>query len=724
MMNHPSNLHQSAERRARARGRTGQPTARVRPLAFWLVVGMLATGAVASVAAPPFAAQGVGPPASRTGGEGVALRGPVDVTAERLRGLFRQPPRDVPDPDEEDPCDDNTTRDCEEEPRAAVPAAQVPSLVRGPAPAALPQTPAPVTSWKALDSGSGNARPPDPQIAVSTTHVVTTLTRWIAFYDKAGNQLQSTSSPTFFSPLGLDDGTNEGFAIYSDMRCLFDSYRKRFWVCALARSPYTSKDPQLPAEKKRALITVAVSKTEDPNQGWWMYWWDAVAHWGETNDSVYQPGDVADYTMIGIDPDLFHANNVVANNEPGVNHRYLRVSFADADAMAAGQPGSSVSGWQFWDLTNPDGSSANLVQPVVHHGSTGRSYYVSHQGGTNNLIVWALTFPLTANQQLSREAVPLEAWLGPVDAPQKGSTDKISMTNTGTDVLKAVFRWPYLFCCTTDARNWGGDSPRSSVRFVRISAAGFPNLPTDAASGFVSRTFGDKSAEDPPGSQIYYAWAAVEANKNGDAVLVYARSGTTIYPEARFSAYLLNENDIRPSRLLKAGEAAYSGGDSPLRWGDLAGASVDPKDETAIWITHQYARSSGNSNNYGLWVGKVFGRLYFDKYFKALALGSPEARAGDSVRYSGVIANGGDGRAPAGSVMVELAGARTLYRLGAFMIPALAAGGSTGFQQTLRLPVRLAPGDYRVRLSLPPSPATEYSAMNNTAEAMLRVRSR
>ncbi len=711
-----SNTHPLHAARSR---QTGGP----RPLLRWLLGGMLVTLGATSVAARPAALQAAPPPASRTGGEALAPQGPVDLTAERLRELFRQPPADIPSFDELDPNDDNVSRQRRDPRQHISPMASGPSAVRGPAPSGPPQTPAPVTSWKALDSSAWNGMPPDPQIAASTTHIVVTLTRWIAFYDKAGNQLQSTSSKSFFEPLGLDDGTNEGITIYSDMRVLFDEYRKRFWVCALARSPFTSQNPQLPAEKKRSLITVAVSKTEDPNQGWWMYWWDAVAHWGKDDSPIYLPGDVADYTMIGIDPDLFHANNVVDNNEPGVSNRYLRITFADADAMAAGLPGGSVKGWQFWDLKNPDGSDADLVQPVVHHGATGRSYYVSHQGESDNLIVWALADPLTPSQQLTRQAVALEAWQDPVNAPQKGSTDLIRMTNLGTAVLKAVFRWPYLFLCTTDARDFGGATPRTAVRFVRIFVAGYPNLPTDAASGFVSRTFGGSSGDDPAGSQVHYAWAAVEANKKWDAVLVYARSASNLYPEARYSAFFRNESDIRPSRLLKGGEAAYDNGNAMvLRWGDLAGASVDPKDDNGIWITHQYARTSAGSNNWGLWVGKVFGKLYYDWTFKTLALGLQEASPGAEVRYSGELANGGDGRAPSARVNVELLRGRTRHRLGSFTLPVLAAGESVGFEQALRLPRRLPAGDYRVRLSLPSSPQAEYSAQNNTVEAMLRVR--
>jgi hypothetical protein len=53
--------------------------------------------------------------------------------------------------------------------------------------------------------------------------------------------------------------------------------------------------------------------------------------------------------------------------------------------------------------------------------------------------------------------------------------------------------------------------------------------------------------------------------------------------EVRFSVWYHNESDIRPSRLLHAGEAA-------MAWGtDTAGIAVDPSNDERIWIAHIFA---------------------------------------------------------------------------------------------------------------------------------------
>ncbi len=296
------------------------------------------------------------------------------------------------------------------------------------------------------------------------------------------------------------------------------------------------------------------------------------------------------------------------------NHYYWHVVFYPADKLAKG---TSADGWQYWDLTDPDGTPTSTIQPVVHHGSTAGAYYAS-RNGNNGIVVWLLTDPLTPKQQLSRVQVTVDPFGNPVSAPQKGSSKLIKMTNLGNEVLKAVYRFPFLYLVTNDARDWFGDGkPLSSIRLIRMSVVGFPVIPPTPD---LDRTFGKNSSiDDEPNDHVYYAWPAIEVNKSYDMVIVYSRSGTKLYPEVRFSAYYDEESDIRPSRLLKAGETSFdisvdlpcssSGTTQCLPWGDTAGASVDPSDDTAIWIAQMYARNpkngATNNGNFDVWVGKV-----------------------------------------------------------------------------------------------------------------------
>ncbi len=205
-------------------------------------------------------------------------------------------------------------------------------------------------------------------------------------------------------------------------------------------------------------------------------------------------------------------------------------------------------------------------------------------------------------------SVPYNA---PGKAPQKGSQATIYMDNLGTDILKAVYRDGKLYVVGNDAQDWFAPKQFiSSVRLVRLSVTTFPNIPTEGNPSYINRRFGKNGVGDQPNDQVYYGWPAIEVNKNKDMVIVYARSGMTLFPEVRYSTFFDKESDLRFSRLLQAGGAPYGPpcvGPGPcpvLRWGDTAGAAVDPADDTAIWVAQQFANAIGG---WDIWVGKIFG---------------------------------------------------------------------------------------------------------------------
>jgi hypothetical protein len=460
------------------------------------------------------------------------------------------------------------------------------------------QTPPATLGWGA--TGVQYGFPADAQISVSSSHVIVSGRQTIGFFARNGTVVKGPfAALDFFAPLGLDDGTANAITRYNDLRTLFDPYRRRFWVLANGGNPQTySTDPA----KTRPVLAFGVSKTENPMDGWYLYWTYAVAHWG-LKDGVYQPGDSSDYPRIGIDPFAIHITNKVANAVTK-DSRYHKVTFFPAAPLAAG---TFKNGWQFWDLKNPDGSMAGPIQPVVHHGSTDRAFYVSRYK-SDKVLVWTLTNPLTSSQKMSRTQVSVKSFTSPVNAPQKGSTKLIKTTNLKTGPVSAAYRSPFLYVVFNDAHDWFGDGQvLSSIRLLRMSVSGLPDSSV-SESGFFDRTFGKNSSiDDPADAHIHYAWPAVEVNKNRDVIVVYARSGKTIFPEVRFTVLRHNESDVSPSRLLQSGKATYNptGAMSPLPWGDTGGACVDPVDDTGIWMAQQYATTAPTDNNFEIWVGKA-----------------------------------------------------------------------------------------------------------------------
>lgn len=547
------------------------------------------------------------------GGE-LAVSGPQSVSADDLTSLLEreQAPSEQP---EGEPADGPLEEDrhppqAEDEALEAAQAGSSPAHDEaggGERPGPLPPTPAPTNNWQAALKGKGGF-PADAQIAVSATHVIVTNRQRLRYYDKNGTALGSDmGSKAFFTAgINLTDAAGNPIDRFNDLRVIFDEYRNRFWVTACAGY---SGAAGVPADKRRTFIPMAVSKTQNPLDGWLFYWWDGAAQEGQANSQVWQPGDAPDYPIIGIDKLAVTITHSVDNNG---SFRYWRVTLTPADPLANGQ---AQGGHQYWNLTNPDGSKPWVIAPAVHHGSPkgGRAYWLGRQG-SDSIVVWAITHPFDAARKLEKLAVKMPTpFSSAVDGKQKGSGKLIRFTNLGNAVMKAAFRNEVLHGVTNDARDWGGaGTARSSIHYVRLPVSEWPSVPSPPAGGGVDRIFGGGNPNEEIGGLKYYGWAAVEANKDGNAIIGYARTGEQIYPEVRASAYMANESDIRPSRQVKAGDTFadnpnYPAANAVLPWGDTSGASVDPTDDKAIWIAQQYASTTaGNNGNYDIWVARFF----------------------------------------------------------------------------------------------------------------------
>jgi hypothetical protein len=442
-------------------------------------------------------------------------------------------------------------------------------------------TPAPTANW---NSSPGSTDPStlsgfwaDPQVAASSSHVIITMRAALAFYTRQGTFISNQNANTFFSGL-LPSGSTGVF----DLRCLFDEYRHRFWVIGLVNSTT--------ANQGRLLIAVSVS--EDPKQGFFMYFHPQPTGTGAPTGGV-------DYTTIGISADTLYSSYLV--NGRGILH------VDPADQMAQGS--SSITGaWVWWDLKNPDGTFLGLIQLVIHHGVAGTSFnYAVSRHGNNKVDVLRISNAIRSNRLVeARDVTFTNVWQSPPDAPQSGSTKVVHFANLGTDALKAVNRGNNLYFITQDAGTFGTASNLAANRIVQLDVTNY-----NAIAISKNRTFGGASASDPPGSTFGYGWPALEVNNAGDLVIVGARSGSTIFPQIRYWVWATNDSDIRSSALLAGSDSAYTSthcGQWCSQTGvnyDLAGASLDP-DGTSVWITNQISTST-KFQGFSMQIGKVLG---------------------------------------------------------------------------------------------------------------------
>ena len=140
--------------------------------------------------------------------------------------------------------------------------------------------------------------------------------------------------------------------------------------------------PERSVAKQRYYIPIAVSKTQNPLDGWYFYYTDGAAQQGQAGSQIWKAGDAPDYPVMGIDKlaiTITHAVNNTARS-------YWRVFFFPADSFASGQ---FQSGWQFWDLKNPDGGAIGLIAPVSTTGSRAAAGVLAGTQGSDRIVVWA-----------------------------------------------------------------------------------------------------------------------------------------------------------------------------------------------------------------------------------------------------------------------------------------------------------------------------------------------
>jgi hypothetical protein len=220
----------------------------------------------------------------------------------------------------------------------------------------------------------------------------------------------------------------------------------------------------------------------------------------------------------------------------------------------------------------------------------------------------------------------------------------------------------------------------------------------------------------------------VAVNGDGDMVVVYNRTSDKIFSEVRYSVWLHNELDLRPSRLLRKGDGPMPAklldcarpNSCKTKKLDTAGVALDPFDNRAIWIAHLFANSSGG---WSVAVGKVFGSQHPDLLVRDDLSFSPfvtQPGAALQVRYT--ITNGGDGPASKPHVRIVLIsedGART--GVDDRLQLELASGDSRKRSYSVTIPSSLATGTYTVQAEAETADR-EYNNDNNRANAPIKIR--
>jgi hypothetical protein len=512
----------------------------------------------------------------------------------------------------------------------------------------------------------------DPQIAVGHNFVIVTTNTLIGYYTKDGKLLTAkpwvwpghpaptlqnpVSTSTFFAslkpslaanlnlPAGVDPKVF-GFDAFYDTRVIFDPWRGRFWIGAIAINSNTKNEKSAqnpsglvltPAQRgsRRTKILIAVSRTEDPRDGWHYYWWDGTKDDGQCNygenctGEVFIPGDSGDYPYIGIDSNFLIQTNIVGNRDPltgkQTNRLYAMATVVDANALAAGdglpvtlRPGNNVFGDVYAPLYTSDGRQyTGAVQPALHlTNDTGGSLFLvglhtdadAPDNGIyrHNVTVWTRGAWVS---QLVITQVPIAAWGDAVMAPQASDAtvpNPLPLKFRNASIFSATYRNKLLYLAFGDSGPGSGGSIEA-MRVVRIPVLEDTNAErTSPAKGYLDRRLPATTA-----GTAHYGWPALTATANGAMVLAYQRTSPTQFPDVRYNVWHAGKSGPDPSVEAKAGQMPQVDKTltNPSANGDLDMINIapDPNGKSA-WFAHPYPYKPAPATgaNYRLAVGEV-----------------------------------------------------------------------------------------------------------------------
>jgi len=467
----------------------------------------------------------------------------------------------------------------------------------------IPQTPLnnidAVTTYDGItfDEDAANSEyyhiPPDPIGAAGPSHLVSVVNTSIEWFTKAGTQENSQR-------LGKNKTTNGGSFFESltpttaafDPKVIYDQYTDRFVVIALeyTTSPQTSR------------IFLAVSKTSNPNGGWWF---------SSINSLINISGNTwADYPGLAVNSDgVFITANMFDFSDTFKGARLWIVQKEDGTGGFYDGGTATVS---VYDPPTEVSQTAFTMQPAHMFGTppTGVLTYLTRYSGYTDGTDESLSIITVGGTIGSPTFSHTFVTLGDIDntttsdlpnAPQSGTTTKIDVNDRR--LLSAVCRGGFLWATATIVPSSGADAGQTTAHWFKVTT------PVSSSSLSDQGNIGGESIA----TDCYTFFASIAVNSSNDICIGFSATASTIYPGCYFTGRLSTDaagTTIAPDAV-RAGLDYYvrTFGGPNNRWGDYSGVSVDPSDDQTFYVFNEYAITRGTDlgdGELGRW-GTAFG---------------------------------------------------------------------------------------------------------------------
>ena len=455
--------------------------------------------------------------------------------------------------------------------------------------------------------------PPDPHGAAGPNHVLVIGNVTVEWRAKSGisalPQYQSSLRSFFIALPGppAGPGTTLGTNCF-DPKVIYDQYAQRFVVVALERT-----DTPNPTNSR---ILLGISKTSNPNDGWWLH---------SINSKVTIGGldRWADYPGIAVDDQAVYITaNMFAFSADGSVYGGTRLWIVKKLQAYAG-PNNNISVNVYDPFTDPL-SVPTTAQPAHMFGPPGTgpagrprgTFLASYSGlvdGVDDFVqIVEVTDPLNTMggpyftlQQINFG--DLDGGIPMPDAPQLGFPAYPIETNDRR-ALNAVWRANNLYMCAQIVPGGGSvDAGQATAHWWRIDTS----APTPALA---LADQGSVGGEDLGGSTHTFM-PAVMVDSELNMAIGFAATNSGIYCGAYYATRMSSDppGTISPTGTLQSGVAPYKRfhTGNRNRWGDYSGLALDPVVEAAFFVFNEYAGPVGtpgtgtNGAEDGRWYTKL-----------------------------------------------------------------------------------------------------------------------
>ncbi|MFC2952880.1 calcium-binding protein [Marinicaulis aureus] len=443
-----------------------------------------------------------------------------------------------------------------------------------------------------------NRVPPDHNGAVGQDHVISVLNHVMQIYDKSGNLLSTQTLESLFGVIGGNS------LLPVDPNIVYDPYSERFVYVSFEVGGIDGGT--INAGNDQIRLNVAVSKTSDPTDGWFVQSINANTVIGGRNTWSDYPGVAVDGDAIYITANMFQFDG----GQSFAGNRLWIIDKGDGSGGLYDGGGLSFTKHNPIAAAGSGAVEATLI-PVRYANDSlgGPGVFLASASGVSNgaseiIQVFHVTDPLGSPdfsvQQISLGDISNENLSSLPGATQPGTAQRVGVGDARINSGGAVWFEGKIYLTFSVAPKTGPDAGQTTTHWVELDAT--------APAAISLRTQGNIGGEDI-GVGVHTYHSSVNVNKDGSVLINFSASGPTVYPGAYYAFRGADDpaGAFGPVQTLARGVDYYFrnrfgegiSSQTTNRWGDFSGVGVDPVDGTTFWLFNQYADQRGSPNSAG-----------------------------------------------------------------------------------------------------------------------------